>query len=523
MNNLLTLYSPMTILYILEALVLLLIAFLLIFHICFIKKREIAREIFSSVSVQKELNRKKIRIIPVIVILIGFSVISLQYIFEKPQIDNCIEIDVFSSITDENFKVLYHNKNIFDQISGLDNIDTSKIGEYNLTVKIPYLNSSISKDLKLIVSDTQAPVISLEYENNSNVSYTKNLTEQGFTVTDNYDTDLSDSTTVTTEDLGNSTTKVTYTATDSSGNTSSTSIILNIVDDINPSIDLNGYSNISLTVGETYNEQGATAQDEKDGDLTSNIKIDSNVDTSTIGKYTVRYSVIDSSGNTSEVVRIINVVNPDDVKGVIYLTFDDGPSSNITPYILDILKQKGVQATFFILNYSDSNEQFVQREVVEGHSVGIHGYSHSYSEIYTSVEAFMNNVTQLRNKIKNSTGVDTTIMRFPGGSSNTVSKSYCPGIMTTLTKKVIAEGYSYYDWNITSGDSGGAKTSSDVYHNVTKNLSIDKSNIVLMHDFSSNTKTLNALADIIDFGLNNGYRFDKITPSTPMITHHVNN
>ena len=212
----------------------------------------------------------------------------------------------------------------------------------------------------------------------------------------------------------------------------------------------------------------------------------------------------------------------DNRQGVIYLTFDDGPSLSITPKILDILKKKNVKATFFILNYDGKKEEIVKREVNEGHTVAIHGYSHDYKEIYQSEEIYMQNIKKLQDKIKASTGYNATITRFPGGSSNTVSR-YNPGIMTRLTKKVVDSGYKYFDWNVTSGDAGEARNSTDVYNNVVKNLSKSKSNVVLMHDFNGNTKTLNALESIIDYGIQNGYTFSKITESTKMVTHSVNN
>lgn len=224
-----------------------------------------------------------------------------------------------------------------------------------------------------------------------------------------------------------------------------------------------------------------------------------------------------------EVKKEVKQVTTKDTRpGVIYLTFDDGPSLSITPKILDILKKKNVKATFFILNYDGKKEEIVKREVNEGHTVAIHGYSHDYKEIYQSEEIYMQNIKKLQDKIKASTGYNATITRFPGGSSNTVSK-YNPGIMTRLTKKVVDSGYKYFDWNVTSGDAGEARNSTDVYNNVVKNLSKSKSNVVLMHDFNGNTKTLNALESIIDYGVQNGYTFSKITESTKMVTHSVNN
>ena len=133
----------------------------------------------------------------------------------------------------------------------------------------------------------------------------------------------------------------------------------------------------------------------------------------------------------------------------------------------------------------------------------------------------MNNIYKLQDKIYKSTGVKTMYMRFPGGSSNTVSKKYSKGIMTRLTKFVLSKGFKYFDWNISSGDAGGAKNSKAVYKNVTKNLSKKRGNLVLCHDIHQ--KTLDALEDIIKYAKKEGYTFSKIDDNTPMYGQHVNN
>ena len=128
----------------------------------------------------------------------------------------------------------------------------------------------------------------------------------------------------------------------------------------------------------------------------------------------------------------------------------------------------------------------------------------------------------MNKKVKESTGIDTKIIRFPGGSSNTVSK-FNPGIMTNLAKNLLENEYKYFDWNVSSGDSGDVKTSEAVYSNVTKGLRKNRNNVVLMHDFAGNTKTLNALRKIIQYGKSQGYRFEKITETTPMVTQKIAN
>ena len=226
----------------------------------------------------------------------------------------------------------------------------------------------------------------------------------------------------------------------------------------------------------------------------------------------------DDSTNSEKSTNKENSVN-----GVIWLTFDDGPSSNITPKVLDILKEENIKATFFVINYTQGNEHLIKRIVDEGHTIGIHGYSHEYSKIYKSKETFMNNVYTLQDRIYKTTGVKSMYTRFPGGSSNTVSRKYCKGIMTELTKEMLAKCFKYYDWNISSGDDGGAKNATDVYNNVTKNLSKKRGNIVLMHDFGSNKKGLEALPKIIEYAKEEGYTVAKIDDNTPMDAQHVNN
>lgn len=231
-----------------------------------------------------------------------------------------------------------------------------------------------------------------------------------------------------------------------------------------------------------------------------------------------------NTGNTNQTNNNKNKQNnPNSQNGVIYLTFDDGPSANITPKILDILKENNIKASFFLVNYSDSNEKLVQREVNEGHTVGIHGYSHEYSKIYRSKDSYLQNIYALQEKIKKSTGITTMYTRFPGGSSNTISRRYHKGIMTDLTKELLNRGFKYYDWNICAEDAGSAKNANDVYNYVVKYLSKKHGNMVLMHDFASNKKGLEALPKIIKYAKQNGYTFEAINDDTPMFAQHVNN
>ncbi len=212
--------------------------------------------------------------------------------------------------------------------------------------------------------------------------------------------------------------------------------------------------------------------------------------------------------------------------GTIYLTFDDGPSLQTTGKILDILKEKNVKATFFIVGYTvgSEKEQLVLREFNEGHTIGLHGTSHEYSKIYASLEALINNFDTLREKVFTTTGFYPTVIRFPGGSSNTVSKRYCQGIMTQAVEYFNNEtDYTYFDWNIDSCDAGGVKSAEELYENVISGLKEGKDNIILMHDSSNKEYTVSALSAIIDYALSQGYEFKAISSNTPQVTHNIAN
>jgi len=216
-------------------------------------------------------------------------------------------------------------------------------------------------------------------------------------------------------------------------------------------------------------------------------------------------------------------VNPEAGKNsVIYLTFDDGPSGR-TPEVLDILKRYNIKATFFIVNFSDSQIPILQRVIDEGHSIGIHGYSHEYGDIYKSEAAFMENVTKLRNKIKDKLGYDTTIMRFPGGSSNHVSANYCTGVMTKLVVTVENEGYQYFDWNVDSRDAERFDAAGILSSVKSSTKGTRKTNIVLMHDAGDKHETVKALPEVIEWGLANGYSFSNLNASSETVHHGVYN
>lgn len=177
----------------------------------------------------------------------------------------------------------------------------------------------------------------------------------------------------------------------------------------------------------------------------------------------------------------------------VYLTFDDGPSAN-TDQILDILDEYGVKATFFVVGKERYNDQY-RRIVEEGHTLGMHSYSHVYRDIYESVEAYGQDLEKLHTYLYELTGVDSRIVRLPGGSSNTVSKDKIQDIIAYLGQ----QGMTYYDWNVSSGDAAsGYVSAQQIADNVLNHVSEHHTSIVLMHDASGKNTTVEALPIILE-------------------------
>ena len=295
-----------------------------------------------------------------------------------------------------------------------------------------------------------------------------------------------------------------------------------------PVITLTGGDTIKVLTNSRFEDPGYSAQDDSDGDVTASVRTKGIVDTYDPGIYTITYSVSDSYGNEASKVRTVIVEGEPEIKPekVIYLTFDDGPSGNVTPEVLRILKEHNVPATFFIIGYEQSEEniKLLKEMIAQGHTIGIHGYSHEYSEIYTSVPAFMDNIRKLEDNIRSDLDYEPFVIRFPGGSSNTVSIDSHEGIMSELVKEVQAEGYYYTDWNVDSTDASGIGISAEqIVSSVKKGCKKNRYNIVLMHDGWTKETTAEALPQIIEWAKEEGYTFAAMEKGGPTVHQHVNN
>lgn len=211
-----------------------------------------------------------------------------------------------------------------------------------------------------------------------------------------------------------------------------------------------------------------------------------------------------------------DIMTGDGIKRV-YLTFDDGPG-RYTDEILDVLAEYNVKATFFVVgDTSEEAKALYKRIVNEGHSIGIHSYSHRYHEIYASEEAFFEDFYLLSDYIYDVTGVRPDICRLPGGSSNTVSKID----MAEIVNKLNDRGITCYDWNISGGDADGHGLSAEqIALNVISGVDTFQTSIVLLHDGKDKAQTADALRMILnELTGREDLEIKPITEETPIILH----
>lgn len=383
--------------------------------------------------------------------------------------------------------------------------------------------NTAKKKRTIIYKDIVAPTITLTGGEEVHVNTGQEFVDPGYSAIDDCDGDLTDKVVVKgdVDTQKNGDYKLTYTVSDSQGNKAEAKRLVKVGDFSAPTISLFGETRIYVKLGTAYTEPGFSATDNIDGDLTSKVVISGGVDTSKIGRYSLTYTVVDSSGNSANVSRSVlvygqqaqsNVVNPGDK--VVYLTFDDGPSVH-TARLLDILDKYGVKATFFVTNQFPAYQNMIGETHRRGHTIALHTYSHAYANVYSSEDAYYNDLALINNVCVAQTGIAPSIVRFPGGTNNTISRSYCPGIMTALSQGLSYHGYLYCDWNVSSGDAGGAKSREQIASNVISGIQKNSVSVVLQHDIKVNS--VEAVDDIIFWGLENGYTFLPLTTSSPMV------
>lgn len=416
------------------------------------------------------------------------------------------------------------------QVNG--QVDTDKLGTYQVVYSAEFEGTEETETRTVTVVDTVVPEIVLvsdpEYFTFPNQSYV----EEGYTASDNYDGDLTDQVIAVEKDG-----KMIYTVSDSSGNKTTVERQIRYDDPVPPELTLKGDAKITITEGKKWEEPGYVASDNVDGDLTGQVVVSGTVNHNKPGTYKLTYEVKDQYENAVKVERTVivkakpqpapskpNNGSTETVTGnqgkVIYLTFDDGPSKH-TPRLLEILAKYNVKATFFVCG--TGNVSVLDDIAKAGHTLALHSKTHKYESIYASEAAFYEDLYAIQNIVEKYSGLKSFITRFPGGSSNGVSKKICPGIMTKLTQSIQEKGFTYFDWNIDSRDASDAKTTGAVAQNVINGINKSKRKhlVVLQHDIKG--YSVDAVEQIIQWGLANGCTFAPLTQSSPTCHHNVNN
>lgn len=454
-----------------------------------------------------------------------------------------------------------------------NNLDFTKVGKQDIKYKTHFLLKSDVVKRTVWILDDEPPVITLiEQTDDKLTAPNSRYVEVGVTAFDNVDGDISNKV-ISREREG----YVYYTVTDSHGNTATAERKIRyegeelketeepgeeieVPPELNDNLFLNDFANLTVQINkitQTNNEISYAQLVKNTYELT------------TPGTYQIKYTLTDSIG--SEIVQTKTVILEGDVEEpeipveepdtpptvddveetppeaaeypevedlgetmtepqvsntseaeekVIYLTFDDGPYKN-TEKLLDILDKYNAKATFFVTGQYASYQYLIADEYKRGHTVAIHSYSHKYSEIYKSEDAYFADLNKISKLIEDQTGEKPTLVRFPGGSSNSVSKKYSVGIMTKLAAQLETKGYHYFDWNVTSGDAGDTKNANTIYQNVVKGCTGRKSSVVLMHDVKS--YTVDAIESILKWGSENGYTFSALDMTTPVVHHKIAN
>lgn len=373
--------------------------------------------------------------------------------------------------------------------------------------------------------DRTAPYISLRGRNGVTLEKGTAVDSEdlGYVAVDNFDGVITDAVQVVEEEN-----RIAYSVTDKQGNTRTVYRDATFVDTLPPEIILTGGANYDHPAHEEFVDPGFVVKDLGDGDISAQVKVEGSVDNRMIGDNVLTYTVTDSAGNSSMVTRTVHIVPDEELEPVtpedkvIYLTFDDGPGP-YTEKLLDVLDKYDIKVTFFVTDQFHEHIDMIGEAHRRGHAIAIHSLYHDFYDIYSSVDAYFADFDKMQAIIVEQTGEETNLFRFPGGSSNTIS-SFNPGIMTRLAEEAAARGYYYFDWNCSSGDASGVDISAEqVAANVTGDIAANYDNfsVVLQHDIKD--FSVDAVEEIILWGLDNGYMFRPLDETSPGAHHPINN
>lgn len=408
------------------------------------------------------------------------------------------------------FDELSHCQDISDQVKVTGEVNTNQEGEYILIYSISYRGiRKVFNQIVSVVFDLE-PIIDLK----GNYYVTKcpngSFDHPEFSVIDDKDGDITKKVKTFEKDG-----LMVYVATDSKGGETIQYRNINYVDNTKPELNLKGESTIKIDLSKKYTDPGFVATDNCDGNLNEKVTINGDVNIDKEGIYLVEYLVEDSSLNKETNIRKVIVGNPifSNQDKVIYLTFDDGPNV-YTPNLLNVLAKYNVKATFFVTGQYPKHHYLLKNIYDDGHSIGLHTYTHVFKSIYASPESFFADINSLNDLIMYQTGIRSNILRFAGGSSNQMANRTK---MLTIISQVKEKGYFYFDWNVDSEDTK-YNNSEQVIASTINQINRKKDfYIVLQHDTKSFTAS--AAEGIIRYGLTHGYQFLPLDENSPVIRH----
>ena len=422
-------------------------------------------------------------------------------------------LEVYDEYKDEGI-VLKRGKKIIKpskyKVTKKGNVDTSNLGTYKIkyTVKYSYRTINIERIIKVL--DQTGPELTVNFDEVDRDFCSKKIKQNvAYSALDNYDGDITNNVIIEEgEDV------LIYKVEDSSGNISSKEVKINYGSKPSNKFYLNGSNPTHVIVNNEYQEKGASFTDGCGNKLNKEIKISGEVDTSVEGTYYVTYETDGQKTLTRKV--IVEHYTPK----TIYLTFDDGPGAN-TIKVLNTLDKYNVKATFFVTNQFPKYQYLIAEEYNKGHAIGVHSLTHKWN-IYSSLETYISDFDQMNEIIKNQTGSYTNIFRFPGGSSNTVSRSYKTGVVTEIAQEMTNRGYVYFDWNLSSGDADGKSGTQQIINNVLNRVNSCSAHcVILFHDYKATTA--NAIDPILAELTKRGYRFETLNASSPTVHSKIAN
>ena len=400
-----------------------------------------------------------------------------------------------------------------------NHVDSSALGDYSVDYRARYFFFTYETSRTVHVVDTTPPVLELESREGYEPDWMLGYEEEGFRAYDLHDGDLSAR--VRREETPE---RILYTVCDASGNVAQAERRPHYSRGW-PQIFIEGGEAETVPASFRYKAPSVRAADAQGLDMSGCLRQEGAVIPWQVGEYELCYFIENALGQRVEARRRVTVEplrNPDTVepdRPTIYLSFDDGPGP-WTGRLLDLLGRYNVKATFFVTCLDPDYEDMVGRAFREGHRIGVHSASHDYDRIYASEEAYLEDFEQVEEMIFRQTGTYTDIFRFPGGSSNTVSR-FNPGIVTRLAGTLRNMGYQYFDWNVDSDDAGATHETEQVFRNIVDGVEGRKTALVLQHDVKD--YSVAAVERVLIWGLENGYVFAPLDADSPSAHHPIAN